>query len=379
MSKKTVILLILLILLLVGGVYAYFTYFKKSSTIPTFQFRGFPPTRELPQQPTETKLPTEKKTGVLSLLVSEPIIGPALSRDGKNIAYILRENGNVYRIGFDGKDKTRLSNVTIVGIYNAVWSPDRSKAFLSYEQNAQIKKLILDLGTPSLTSSIIPTSVRSAVWSRDGKFFYLLEELPEGVRLITANALGKNGKETLRIPLGDALILPHGGSSLFFTQPPSAFALSPLFQLNQANGAFKELYSGVGLTALPSPKGERVLIGKTTPEGTLQFLSVLNIKDGSETSFGIKTLPEKCAWFTESVIFCGAPTILPSNTVLPDDYYKGTVPLEDTLIKIDLTTTVITVYNVQGYDMQNVFADEAGQNVFFRDQKTDYLYRFVLP
>lgn len=381
MNTKTIITILLIALIAFTGGYFYFTY-KKTGALPTFQFRTFPPSGELQPPPQEITKPTEEKRGVLTTLVAEPVIGATLSREKNSVFYVARENGNVYRLNFDGQGKSRISNITIVGIYHAQWSPDKSKIFLAYERDDSIKKLILDLSTTPPTSSIVPNTTRSVAWSQDGKTLYMLEEFSSGVRLIAADALGKKGKELLRIPLGDLNILPYGGSSLYFMQPPSAFAVGPLFEWNQKTGSFRELLSGKGFTALISPRGEKFLLSFLNHTDNFSALQMLALKNFPQTTLlrDLVTLPEKCVWHNEDVVFCGVPKNSFAGKAMPDEYYKGTLSLEDDLIKTTISTQNAVVYNeVSGFDMQDLFTDEKGENVFFRDAKTDFLYRFSLP
>ena len=100
---------------------------------------------------------------------------------------------------------------------------------------------------------------------------------------------------------------------------------------------------------------------------------------GSETSISLRTLAEKCAWQDEDILWCGVPESTPGNIIMPDDYYKGIITLEDELIRIDTKKQEATSFDVRGYDMQGLFLSKDGKNIFFRDQKTDFLYRFTLP
>ena len=380
MTKKLIIAIVVL-LVIIGGIYAYIRFFPDTKIPAIFNNPSFPPTTNVP--PTNTPnttatTTTQEDQGELSILISEPSIGATLSRDGKNILYLRRDNGNIYRTGFDGQEKTRISNTTIVGIYKAQWSPQKTKVFLSYAPQNSPKKLILNVAFGTSTSSIIPESIRSLAWSQDEKTTYLVDETTTGARVISANSLGKNGKELLKIPLGDLEILPVAGTSLFLTERPSGIAPGPLFQLNLNTGTLKELARGFGLTALPSIKGTNVLISKTSSNGLIDALTVLQVNNLAETRINLSALAEKCVWQNESILFCGIPIGLPAG-IYPDDYYKGAVDLNDQLIKIDLSKSSATAYSVVGYDMQDLFVDADGSNVFFRDQRTDFIYRFTLP
>lgn len=383
MSQKAIITVVVgffLIVLLIGGVYFYISSSQKS-TIPTFTLKSFPPTEGgLPLPPIAEEAPKLiEKGGELLKITDDPIIGGTLSRDGRSVVYILRENGNLYRSSFDGKEKTRLSNTTILGIYNAVWSPEKTKVFLSYERNEEIKKIVFDLSSSTTASSIISPSIRSGAWSKDGKVFYLVDQTETGVRLIEANSIGQSGKERIKIPLGDLNILPIQSDSLFFAEAPSGLASGPLFQFNTKTGLFKEISSGHGLTALLSPKGERVLISETNSTGFLQSIKVLTLSSSSETLVSVRTLAEKCAWQNEETVWCGVPQSIPENSIMPDDYYKGSIIVNDELLQINLRKQEVRSYDVKGFDMQDLFVSPDEKNVFFRDQYTDFLYRFALP
>ncbi|MEK7636561.1 MAG: hypothetical protein AAB362_02645 [Patescibacteria group bacterium] len=388
MSKKLFIAVGLAVIFLIAGVYVYFVYFYGKETIKTPQF----PIREFPtqinltdQKPPEQKEPAvaQEEKGVLRVLTEEPIIGGTLSREGNSVLYIARENGNIYRTSFSGDDRARVSNQTLIGLYYAHWSPDKTKVFLAHERNDEIKKIILDLTGENPTSSIIPSTVRSGTWSSDGKIFYSLEEITDGVRLVSADGNNKNGKERLKIPLGDLNILPYPNLSILFTSAPSGIVNGPLFKFNIKNGAFEELSSGFGMIAVPSPKNTKLLVSKTTSSGTLQGLRIVNTENGQEEFVAVITLAEKCAWVDEYVFFCGVPKEKLSKVVLPDEYYKGLFETNDLLIRVDTRDASITNYSAEGFDrgidIQDMFTDTEGANVFFRDQKTNLLYRFILP
>ncbi len=387
MTRKTLLIIGAVLTLLIIGVIIYFAYFREEPTPkePSFPIQQFPIEPGLPgfEVPPEKLPAVEQKGGILRVLVEEPTIGPTLSREGTAVVYLTRENGNVYRINFDGADRSRISNVTIIGIYHAHWSPDKTKVFLSYERNDEIKKLILDLAGENPSSTIVPTSVRSGTWSSDGKTFYSLEETLEGVRLLAGDANNKNGRERLKIPLGDLTVLQYPDSSLFFTEAPSGLVRGPLFEFNTKNGVFQELLSGFGIIALPSPKNSKILISQTLSGGKLLNLRIFTRADGKESSITAYTLSEKCGWANEDILFCGVPRNPVSQTLMPDNYYKGLIEMNDALVRIDTLDLSVTMYEAEGFDrgldIQDVLVDPAGQYVFFRDQKTDFLYSFLLP
>ncbi len=221
--------------------------------------------------------------------------------------------------------------------------------------------------------------MQSVAWTPDSRTANFIEQITDGSRIIAAAADGKNGREILRIPLGDLRITSRTASSIFLTQTPSGTAQGPLFQFNQSSGGFKEVAGGFGLSALVSPNGELAFISKTSRSGEVQPASIVSLKDGSQTQLSIRTLAEKCAWQNDQIIFCGVPQNIPSGALMPDDYYKGIVIADDQLVRIHAQTRESVAYDVKGFDMQDLFTDAEGKNVFFRDQKTDYLHRFELP
>lgn len=380
MTKKILIILIVLVLL-IGGMYVYFAYFKKA-ILPTFRFRAFPTTREIPTEQPLLGGPAEIKKGALSVLVGEPVIGATLSREKDSVLYMLRENGNLYRINFDGQEKNRISNTTIIGVYQVRWSPDKSKIFITYENNDRIKNLVFDLASIPSASSILPSNISSASWSPDSKTLRLLEKRSHDVGFITTSATGKNIKHQFTIPLADLVILPSNGASIFFTEAPSGLVQGPLFQLNSVNGSFKEILNGFGLGAIISQDENWALISATNEKGSLLPLTRVTIKNNSKIIIpNILTLAEKCAFANNETIFCGIPQTIPKKSIMPDSYYKGDASLTDHLVKINTQTLETTSYEdvVSGFDMQDIFTDERGENVFFRDAKTDFLYRFSLP
>lgn len=109
-----------------------------------------------------------------------------------------------------------------------------------------------------------------------------------------------------------------------------------MYGLNPTTKTFSKLLGPIqGLTTLTNPSGTYSLIS-TSGQNGLTF-GLTNLSNGQTLSVPFKTLPEKCAWYSDDVFYCGVVTLFP-NATYPDDWYKGLVTLSDTLWSYTIST-----------------------------------------
>ncbi|HEY4528044.1 MAG TPA: hypothetical protein VJL09_03310, partial [Candidatus Paceibacterota bacterium] len=142
-TRKNLIIAVVVVILAGGGIIWYFT---RPASVPAgeedergFFSRLFPGggERELTQE--ERKRLEEAQQGGAGLEAARPrsfklveanvagavfVKNPSTSSGQGKIRYIDRETGHVFEMNPDGTDKTRISNTTIPGIFEVIWSPD---------------------------------------------------------------------------------------------------------------------------------------------------------------------------------------------------------------------------------------------------------------
>ncbi|MDP3762955.1 MAG: hypothetical protein Q8Q97_02690, partial [bacterium] len=143
-TRRNLIVATAVVILAGGGIIWYFTRAPSAQRAGEEEERGFfsrlfpgGGERELTQAERE-KL-EEAQQGGAGLETAKPrsfklveanVAGVAFAKN--KIRYIDRETGHVFEIDPDGQNKTRISNTTIPGIFEVIWSPDGTRAILKY-------------------------------------------------------------------------------------------------------------------------------------------------------------------------------------------------------------------------------------------------------
>jgi hypothetical protein len=89
-----------------------------------------------------------------------------------------------------------------------------------------------------------------------------------------------------------------------------------------------------GLSALPSPSGDWVLVSHTL-DGVMQT-ALVDAASRESISLPVGTIADKCVWAPDSrSLFCGVP-VNPPQATYPDDWYQGVAHFTDRIWKIDV-------------------------------------------
>lgn len=109
-----------------------------------------------------------------------------------------------------------------------------------------------------------------------------------------------------------------------------------MYGLNPTTNTFSKLLGPMrGLTTLTSPDGVHTLI--TTTENNILTTRLFDITNGANQPMPFTTLPEKCSWYSNDVVYCGVVNTFPTG-IYPDDWYKGLINLSDTIWKYTIST-----------------------------------------
>lgn len=336
-----------------------------SLTPPKSLLGGGEPTRVLTRVPQITK---------------EPVIGAALDRDGARLLYFKRAGGNLFRSDLDGANEERLSNLTILGIYEVKWSPDRESAIVRYlDESSSAKTFIFNVA--SSTTSFLPLGITSIDWSPGGGLLAYTQTFTGGVRVITSDILGKNVKTVLESPIADLRVAWQNKSNLLLT-PPASYAVKNVSFLVPLGKPAKDLISGTGLSILPGNVAgvkDILAVTSTSGEGVIGFLRFASVSRLA-TSSAVTALAEKCAWGTTSAsLYCAEPAGDLSPWRLPDDWYQGKVLFSDNIVKInalDMTTSTITLNG--SFDATHIFVTPDEKFIFFINKADGNLWRVEL-
>lgn len=301
----------------------------------------------------DTGLKQEIQEKRLIQLTDFPVIGPMINTKQDKVLFYQKEGGDMFEVDITGVSRNKLSNITIVGILDALWSPLRDRAAVFYIDNENIKSF-LHIGTSTIAS--LPINIKSLSWSPDGKDFVFLAEDHDTLAMLISDKTGKNQKTVYHTSILDAQLTWISSDKIAFLTAPSGFARGYLFIYYRSGGTLKRIIGPFwGLQSLWSPDGSRVLVSYTDYQGKNLQMEVYDNNGKSIKKLTAKTLPEKCAWVNSVQFYCGVPKQIPFNVPLPDNYLTGEFATQDTLSLIDSDTGDATeIINEGSFDMTNL-------------------------
>jgi len=365
-TKKLIILAIIVIGLAAGSYLIYHFYFAQSSEEKS---NG----NEISITPTNTR--------DIFPLSKEKVLSPSIDESKQKIKYYSKENGNIYRVNFNGTELSKISAANLAGIVSLIWSPDKNKVLGTFQQNDSIKKYLHDYQNGKDT--VLNDSIGQAAWSPDGaKIAVQSYDSASGTNTIsTANADGNGLKAVFQTRLKDIILEWPTIDKISIKTPVSGLSDGLVLTVNPDDGTFKKIINGLfGLNIKWSPLGDKFIYSTTSSDG--KNLNIFSASQNGENSkaLRISTLVEKCVFSKDDrTIFCAVPQKLSGNAVWPDDYYKGLTSVSDQLFKINLDTgekTLLFSPDPAGksYDASNFFLSPQEDYLFFINRKDGMLY-----
>ncbi|HDO23718.1 MAG TPA: hypothetical protein ENG99_00700 [bacterium] len=407
MNKKTIIILstvLILLLAAAGGVF-WFSSQKSGGNGSDTGGGSFPSSGERNINgllPGGKLLPGENaKTADFIQIVPQAVAGAAVfSGNGEQsasttIRYIEKSTGNIYEVGPHGKDRTRITNTTILKIFESFWSPGADKVVIRYLDDDNIISLAKTFSvsikkdggeggessggttTPfsSLAGVFLPKNTTAvAVSPAEDKVFYLNNSGAETTGII-ANFDNEKQKVVFSMPFGGFNVNWPNKNIISLLTKPSGLADGFLYFLNPKTAKMEKILGKIkGLTALVSPSGENVIYSQSV--GGIFNTKVFDVNKKSSRDIGLKTIPEKCVWGESrpDVIYCGVPNKLPSSKY-PDTWYQGLISFNDSIWSINISTgeTKMILKNT-GTDVTNPFWVDGGHYLVFMNKKDNTLW-----
>lgn len=302
------------------------------------------------------------------------------------IRYVEKETGHIYDYSITSGQATRISNTTIPRVREALFGNLGNTVVFRRVQEEDGETVESFLGkitavsttTPSesrLSGAFLPADILSvAVHPSQHQVFYTTRSIAGGNGFITSDS-------------GTRAVFSHqfyqwqsswnAGTTIFLTTAPSRAVGGIAFSLNPSSGAFARVSSTTpGLTILPNPDGETLLLGLMGQNGA--GVVAYDTTTRQTTPLSVATLPEKCVWENTTVLYCA----LPSNATqkLPDEWYQGSVSFIDTLWKIDTANGTATyILNpsdavAEGLDMTHLSVSQNGTHLAFINKKDGSLW-----
>src|SRR3989338_4768467 len=389
--KKIIIISSVIGLLILGGLAYYYFYPGGDKTINDLFGRlpGLPDRRIIITPPPKPKPPKTKeeleREARLIQIVSKPIISPTLSKDGAKILYYAKAGGNLEAVGLDGKNEEKISNITILGLLEALWqNPDKGAAILTYIESGSGKRFISSTATSGVI--FLPANVIAANWSYDGKEIAYFINQKESFNLTIADEKAQKPTVVYSTPIPDFNIFWTSKNKILLASRPSGAAPGILFYFDRTKKTFNKIFTeSYGLTILPSPDAQNMLFAGTNSSGKNLKLYFSKIDGSDSQEIETQTLPEKCVFKKDgSSIFCAVPKNITLFGILPDDWYMGTGFFQDRFVQIDTANSqsgnisIKEVYTEKNFDAFNLFLSQDNQFLFFHDKNDETLWRLKL-
>lgn len=400
-------------LLIIGGIVLltiatifviYFLFFRSSETPP----ETTPPTfgtesgiRENISQARESD--RTNQAGVFSpvarlrVLSEEPVSGAValLTENAEIIRYNERETGHVFDIDLSDLATKRVSNTTIPRIYESLWAGDGSGLVLRYlaDDNETIKTYYAALveredelregETPyTLEGTFLQDNIIQFVLS-PGKTRALWQtKTLQGSSFVTSNLDGTGMQTVFTTPFSEWIPQWFSSGTISLTTKASAYASGFSYTLPVSGGVQLSRTVGdiPGLTTLTSPAGRYVLYSEGTERSLSTFL--YDSETGETIELAVSTMPEKCVWSSEEMLYCGVPNR--QSATYPDAWYQGKIIFVDTIYSINPNTGRVAVLysplqtDSEEIDIYKPFISESGDYLIFNNKYDMSLWSFAI-
>ncbi|EKD33387.1 MAG: hypothetical protein ACD_76C00041G0005 [uncultured bacterium] len=369
----------------------YFAFFRKAGPAP----EQIPPAGEEPSgvtvlPPSGAGVPVPTAPGAVGLPVSDIAKGGAtktqqiatavnsttISQDGASINFYKPEDGLFYRSDAAG-NITKLSSQKFPNAKNIAWDSSGQQAVIEFPDGANIvynfqtgRQFTLpehweDFDFSANGSQIVAKSIGIDPGNR-----WLVVASSDGSTAKSVVPLGTNAdKVTVSWSPNDAVI---GFSRTGSVQ--TGFARQQILPLGMNNENFKGLIvEGLNFHPKWSPSGEKILYDIS---GELSdYKPLLWVVDGSPSTMGdnrrglgIRTWADKCAFQSNTTLYCAVPNSMPDGSGLQRELARGS---NETIYKIDLDTYKITTagFPENGGEVNNPTVSSDGGMFYYTDSQ----------
>jgi hypothetical protein len=253
------------------------------------------------------------------------------------IRFVEQGSGHIYEQNYASSTTRKLTNTTIPKTQEAYFLDNGNKVLLRYldAKNKTVENYLATIPVSSvpdtLTGSFLSGNIKAiSVSPSTTEFFYLAKTAVGSIGNIYNT---KTASERRVFSSEFSEWLPAWvGSSIFVTTKAASSVQGYTYSQSLTKNTLSRVTGNkLGLTSLPSPDGNKVLLG----EGLR--LSILTVSTGQIVQIPtVYTVPEKCTWVRDVVYCFGSETITPGN--FPDIWYQGKQNLSDALYSINTIT-----------------------------------------
>lgn len=313
----------------------------------------------------------------------EPAIGAGII-DENTLAYFSND-GKLKRVTLGGGAEETIIDALPGKPLRALWSPAGEKALALFEQGSASRWYFVDAS--ARTAVPLKAEVSSPTWTSLGdRIFYLYtDSATKKTALDSAKPDGSDWKELIPVASKDLFLsaIPRSASVAFWNRP-NAFEETNLSSFTPSGSGAKKLLSGkFGADYLWSPSGDRLLVSATSAKGGSEIgLNIANANGGEFHTVQVPTFVQKAVWAKDGkMLYYALPLLIPSRTILPNDYFGKSIHTTDSFWKMDVETgkkdRIIGNEEMadKDFDSIDLFLSPDERYLFFTNRNDGHLYR----
>lgn len=313
-------------------------------------------------QQSQTK---EKSDASLHRLSTVKAVSPTFSEDGKQIVFFESGSGKILTSDFAGQENAVISGKLVSNFSSAHWSRNGYEALIV--QNVKGTSLYSYFNLKTGRTSALSSKISYPIWSPNGsKIAYLFfDSSKEAGQISISNPDGSLFKNILPTRINQlAIAWPKEDLISFYGRTGDE---QSLFTLGiDGNNLEKVLGPVSKLQTLWAPDSSKLLVSYLK-EGE-KIISIVTLKDHTETQFNLLTDANKCTWSANAVfVYCGA---------------KETDDQLESLYAIDVPTQSVkllfTPFQNDPINIKNPFLSPAEDFLIFINNYDQYLYSISL-
>ena len=288
-----------------------------------------------------------------------PVSGIGIVQTSGSVRFVERSKGNIYELqGLDKTSVRRITNTTILGVQEAFFGDggttvvmrhldDRlggaGKTIKTFTGRIFASESEESLG--SIEGAYLADDISEVAVAPSGSLIAMVIPTPTGSSVRISDTLERNPREVVNNPLREWIPYLSSSGTVYLASKATYDAPGYLFEVNGTANTYRKVAGGkIGMTALPSPDGKKVLISEVVNGSVLLSLGGITRTEqdmviSESIPLGISSLSQKCVWTKDSLhAYCASFTQLPASARMPDDWYQGVVSTNDSFWRIDAQT-----------------------------------------
>ena len=314
---KKVLIFLAIVAVLSGALYFFWPFFKSL-------FGG---SRDVIQPVPQLAL---EETDNIKILVNRPVFDYWFKGDE---TYYLTMDGEIFRISVEGThrrlDAPQIANSDSINSFAS--SFDGKMVLMTFGDEGGLALLVFDIETTSWLP--IDDNVVGAAWHpSQNQIAYLKSDAnllslnPLSLKVI--NLTNQKTTEVIKLNIEDVILEWKKADEIYLAPKSSALSSGSVWALNISKKTLRPVINdGLGLMVNWVSDGTHALkFTRRDGKNNLDFIDSNNVLI-APVALPI-TIPTKCV-FDKAIVYCAIPKNIPGTAILPDDYFKFNLYLED--------------------------------------------------